>query len=119
MSSAFFSIGIIIAAAAALGAIARNFRQPLILGYILVGILAATFGFFQEPGLHETLDFLSELGIAFLLFLIGLELKINEVRYLGKIALATGIGQVLFTSIVGFFISKLIGLSNVEALYVA
>lgn len=119
MSSAFFAVGLIIAAASVLGAVARNFKQPLILAYILVGVLAASFGIFQEGELRGTLDFLAELGIAFLLFLIGLELKINDVRHLGKIALITGLGQVIFTSVVGFIISRFLGFGNLEALYIA
>jgi len=119
MSSAFFSIGIIIAAAAALGAVARSFRQPLVLAYILVGVIAATLGFFQDKELHTTLNFLAELGIAFLLFLVGLELKFDEVKYLGKIAFYTGLGEVAFTGVIGFILSKLLGFGNVAALYIS
>lgn len=119
MSSVFFAVGLIIAAASALGAVARNFKQPLILAYILVGIIAASFGIFQSDDIQGTIDFLAELGIAFLLFLIGLELKLLDVKYLGKIALIIGIGQIIFTSIIGFIISKLIGFGNLESFYIA
>ena len=119
MTSAFFAVGIIIAAAAVFGAVARNFKQPLILAYILVGVLVAGLGIFNGEEVSSTLDFLAELGIAFLLFLIGLELKILDVRYLGRIALFTGLGQIIFTSTIGFFLAKLIGFGNLEAVYVA
>lgn len=119
MTSPFLAISLIIIAAALFGALARNFKQPLILGYIFVGILAASFGIFQGEEIGNTLDFLAQLGIAFLLFLIGLELKILDIKYLGKIALFTGIGQVIFTSVIGFFLSKLLGFENIEAAYIA
>ena len=119
MTSAFFAVGIIIAAAAVFGAVARNFKQPLILAYILVGVIVASLGIFEGTEISSTLNFLSELGIAFLLFLIGLELKILDVRYLGKIALFTGLGQIIFTSTIGFLIAKLLGFGNLEAVYVA
>src|SRR3989344_4629392 len=119
MSSAFLSIGIIIAGAAALGAIARSFRQPLVLAYILVGVIGATLGLFQDQELHTTLSFLAELGIAFLLFLVGLELKFDEVKYLGKIAFYTGLGEVAFTGIIGFILSRFLGFGNVAALYIS
>ena len=119
MTSSFFAFGLIIAAAAAFGAVARNFKQPLVLAYILVGVIAASLGIFQDGEIQGTIKFLAELGIAFLLFLIGLELKINEVRHLGKIAFITGLGQILFTGVLGFGLSKLLGFGNIESLYLA
>ncbi len=119
MSSAFLAVGLVIAAASVFGAVARNFKQPLILAYILVGIIAASFGVFQGEELHNTLNFLAELGIAFLLFLIGLELKIKDVKYLGKIAVLTGLGQILFTTIVGFVLARFIGFGGIEAVYIS
>ena len=62
---------------------------------------------------------MAELGIAFLLFLIGLELKINEVRHLGKIAFITGLGQIVFTGTLGFGLSTILGFGNVESIYIA
>ena len=119
MTSSFFAVGLIIAAAAVFGAVARNFKQPLILAYIFVGVIAASLGIFQDVEVSETIEFMAELGIAFLLFLIGIELKINEVRHLGKIAFITGIGQILFTGILGFGLSKLLGFGSLESVYVA
>ena len=119
MTSAFFAFSLIIAAAAALGAVARNFKQPLVLAYILVGIVVASLGIFQGGEIDGTIEFLAELGIAFLLFLIGLELKIDEVRHLGRIAFITGLGQILFTGALGFGLSKLLGFENLEGLYIA
>ncbi|MEX0616882.1 MAG: cation:proton antiporter [Candidatus Woykebacteria bacterium] len=119
MSATFFSVGIIIAAASLLGAVASKFRQPLVLAYIFVGIIAASLGAFQDAQLHATLDLFSELGIAFLLFLVGLQLKIDEVRYLGKIAFYTGVGQIVFTSVIGFILSKLLGFGSLESIYIA
>lgn len=119
MTSSFFAIGLIIAAAAAFGAVARNFRQPLILAYIFVGIIASSLGIFRGEDVRETIEFMAELGIAFLLFLIGLELKINEVRHLGKIAFITGLGQIVFTGTIGFGLSKILGFGNLESIYIA
>ena len=119
MTSSFFAVGLIIAAAAAIGAVARNFKQPLILAYILVGVITASLGIFENEEIHGTIEFLAELGIAFLLFLIGLELKVDEVRHLGKIAFITGLGQILFTGALGFGLSKFLGFGNLESLYLA
>src|SRR5690606_16047300 len=58
-------------------------------------------------------------GISILLFVVGLRLDLDEVRDTGLVALLTGLGQVLFTSLVGFGLAMLLGLSVVPAIYVA
>ncbi|MFX3680433.1 MAG: cation:proton antiporter [Hyphomicrobiales bacterium] len=67
----------------------------------------------------EYIDLLAELGIAVLLFLVGLKLDLNLVRTLGPVALLTGLGQVAFTTIFGFLIGLGLGLDPVTAIYVA
>ncbi|MEX2130320.1 MAG: cation:proton antiporter, partial [Pseudohongiellaceae bacterium] len=64
-------------------------------------------------------DLMAELGIAVLLFLVGLKLDLQLIRTLGPVALATGLGQVAFTSVFGFLIAILLGMDTVSALYVA
>ncbi|URN12731.1 cation:proton antiporter [Streptomyces radiopugnans] len=66
-----------------------------------------------------TVELLARLGIAVLLFLVGLRLDLHLVRTTGPIALATGLGQVLFTSVIGFLIALALGMDTVTALYVA
>lgn len=68
---------------------------------------------------HQHIELLSELGIALLLFLVGLKLDLKLIKTLGVVSLATGLGQVLFTSTVGFFIGLLLGYSPITSLYIA
>jgi Kef-type K+ transport system membrane component KefB len=63
--------------------------------------------------------FLAELGVAILLFLVGLKLDWRLVRALGPVAVATGLGQVAFTSGFGFLIGLAVGLDVVTSIYVA
>src|SRR3989344_4063607 len=65
------------------------------------------------------LESLSNLGIAFLLFLVGIELKLEDLKSVGKAALLTGVGQIVFTALIGFIILSALGFSPVVALYVA
>jgi len=65
------------------------------------------------------IDLLAELGIAVLLFLVGLKLDFNLVRTLGPVALVTGLGQVVFTTVFGFLIALALGLDPRTAIYVA
>jgi Kef-type K+ transport system membrane component KefB len=67
----------------------------------------------------ELITLLSELGIAVLLFLVGLKLDISLVRSLGPVAVATGLGQVAFTAVFGFLLCLALGLDPLTSLYVA
>lgn len=53
---------------------------------------------------EENIHLLAEIGIAILLFIVGLKLDLRIIKNLGKIALLAGMGQVLFTSLFGFCI---------------
>ncbi|MEK6856906.1 MAG: cation:proton antiporter, partial [Nanoarchaeota archaeon] len=61
----------------------------------------------------------SQIGIAFLLFIVGLSLNPKVIKEVGKASLITGVGQVVFTSIIGFFIARFLGFETVTALYIA
>lgn len=116
--SLFYETALILAASAALGALALWLRQPLIVAFIAVGILVGPSGL-DLAGVGERLGLLAEIGIAVLLFVVGLKLDLHLIRTMGPVALATGLGQVLFTSVFGFLIALALGLSRIGALYVA
>jgi Kef-type K+ transport system membrane component KefB len=115
MSGIFVNVTIILLLAAVFSLIAKWLRLPTILAYIIAGII------FTVTGLHglEDLEALSKIGVTLLLFILGLELKFSELRKVGKIALVTGIGQILFTTIVGYFICILLGFNTMTALFVS
>lgn len=114
----FFEIGAIIVVAAGLAMIVSRLRLPLVIAYIVTGILAgpSVFALTQNP---DTFEALSKIGVAFLLFTVGLGLNWRRMRDVGGIALATGVGQVLATSVIGFVVGRALGLETMTALYVA
>src|SRR3990167_2675082 len=114
----FLQLAAILVISTILGIIAQRFRQPLILAYIFTGIIISIFGVFKNLE-NSTFDLLANLGIAFLLFLVGIELRIEDLKYVGKAAIFTGIGQILFTALVGFVIISLLGFPPIAALYIA
>jgi Kef-type K+ transport system membrane component KefB len=118
ISSVFQEVALILVIAAAVGALAVWLRQPLIVAFIAVGILVGPVGFGVVTSTEE-IELLAELGIALLLFVVGLKLDLRLIRTVGPVALATGLGQVAFTSIVGFGIALMLGLEPVAALFVA
>jgi Kef-type K+ transport system membrane component KefB len=118
LESTFGQVAAVLAVAAVVGAITVALKQPLIVGFIGVGILVGPAGFGWVTA-DEPFGVFAELGISVLLFLVGLKLDPQLVRTTGPVALATGLGQVLFTSVVGYGIALALGLEPLQALYVA
>ena len=108
--SIFIEIGLIIFIATAISFLMRFLKQPLIVGYILSGIIVGPY-FLNLIKSPEYIELFSKLGIAILLFIVGLSLKPDIVREVGKVSLITGISQVILTSVVGFFLMKFLGFS--------
>ncbi|MGH7367323.1 MAG: cation:proton antiporter [Candidatus Rokuibacteriota bacterium] len=93
------ALGIVFAAL--LGHVARLLRQPLLLGYIAGGIWLSPqmgFGLVVSP---ESIELISEIGLILLLFIIGLEIDLRELRRLGRSMLALGVGQFVINSLLG------------------
>lgn len=111
-------IALVIVLATLAGMVANIFRQSTLLGYLLIGVLVGPFGILKLNNL-EVLNSMAEIGITLLLFLVGLEINLRELKYLGRSSLIAGIGQILFTSTVGFFIVKLLGFATIPALYIS
>ncbi|MGF1639756.1 MAG: cation:proton antiporter [Rhodospirillales bacterium] len=116
--SVFYEVAALLVLAAAVGLVGVLLRQPLIVSFIAVGILAGP-SVLDIARSAEHIDLLAELGISVLLFLVGLKLDLTLVRTLGTVALATGLGQVLFTSVIGFGLGLALGLDPLTSLYVA
>lgn len=116
--NAFSEFGVVIGLAAMLGIIATKLKQPPILGYILTGLILGPLTPYFNPESTST-NLLASIGVTFLLFTLGLELKLSELKKLGKVSLATGLGQIIFTSIIGFIIAQFLGFSSVESFYIA
>ncbi|HEX9801844.1 MAG TPA: cation:proton antiporter family protein [Gammaproteobacteria bacterium] len=118
IDSIFVQIGTILGLATLGGLLARLLRQPLLVAFIAVGILIGPSGF-GMVGYSSEIELFARLGIALLLFVVGLKLDLHIIRTVGPVALASGLGQVLFTSVVGYLIALLLGMSHVAAIYVA
>lgn len=116
--SAFGEVAALLVMAAAIGFLGILLRQPLIVSFIAVGLIAGPSGF-DVVRSDEQIGLLSELGIAVLLFLVGIKLDVKLIRSLGPVSLMTGLGQVAFTSIFGYLIGLALGFDHITSLYVA
>lgn len=114
----FAEMALLLGVAAAVGALATRLKQPVLIAYIAVGILVGPAGFGLVQA-HDEIDLLAQIGVAVLLFLVGLKLDLEHVRHIGPVALATGLGQLGFTILFGFLIILALGKGLMEALYVA
>ncbi len=114
----FYEIAALLVLAAATGFVGLMLRQPLIVSFIAVGIIAGP-SVLDIAHSDDYIDLLAELGIVLLLFLVGLKLDLKLVRTLGPVALITGLGQVAFTTIFGFFIALALGFGVVASIYAA
>tara|TARA_Y100000310_G_C20703671_1_gene832480 strand:- start:13540 stop:15246 length:1707 start_codon:yes stop_codon:yes gene_type:complete len=114
----FIELGIIIGVTVLITGIIKLLKQPLIIGYILSGIIVSPY-FLDVVRSTETIAVFSQMGVAFLLFIVGLSLSPRVIKEVGKVSLITGLGQIAFTSLIGFFISRLLGFSVIVSLYIA
>ncbi len=113
----FIELSVIICITVLIAGIMRLLKQPLIIGYILAGIIVSPY-FLNIVQSTETLKVFSQIGIALLLFIIGLSLSPKVIKEVGKVSLITGMGQIIFTSLFGFLISRLLGFSVIISLYI-
>ncbi|OGQ94985.1 MAG: portal protein [Deltaproteobacteria bacterium RIFOXYD12_FULL_57_12] len=109
---------VIIVIAALIGAlIAQRIKQPLILGYILAGIVVGPYtGGITVGDIHE-IELLAEIGVALLLFALGLEFSVSELKSVRNIALFGTPVQILLTIGFGFCLGRYLGWSFVSALW--
>ncbi len=117
LPSGSLEIGVIIIVAGFLAFFARLFKQPLIPAYIITGILMGPllFNLIKNP---ELIKILSEIGLTFLIFTAGLEIKFNKLKELGKTVTIAGIFQIFLCFIIAFFISKSLGFTNNSLIYI-
>lgn len=112
----FSQISSILVVAGVFGLLASFFKQPLIIGYIFAGIVVGSIGVIPDL---ESLRSLGQIGVTLLLFLLGLEMNLKEIQSIGKPAFLTGLGQIFFTSAIGFFISLTLGFKILPSIYIA
>lgn len=118
MGTGILELAVVVLIATILGVIARLFKQPLILAFIGTGVIISRFGFFHLDD-AETLRIFSDLGIMFLLFLVGLEIDFRSLKLIGKPSVIIGGAQIVATFAVGFLLSTLLHFSPVQAAYIA
>lgn len=118
VTEGFASVAALLVLVGVLGAVALLLRQPLVVAFLVAGILGgpAALGL---VGHGDELEVFAELGIAILLFLVGLKLDVGIIRQMGVVTLSAGLVQVVFTAGVGLLLAQLQGWSWAASAYIA
>lgn len=118
MDQIFVQLAILLFMAFVVSYIVRALKQPIIIGYILAGILISPF--IVKYGLsNNVIDIFSQFGIAFLLFIVGLHLNPKIIKEIGTASLVVGIAQMAFTFAFGFLVSYLLlGFGTIVSVYI-
>jgi Kef-type K+ transport system membrane component KefB len=111
------NLGLIVITAGVFALLGRLVRMPSIIVYIVAGLVLGPFtGILQVDG---ELELIAHVGIALLLFLVGLELSFDKIKDVGKVAVAAGLGQVVFTACGGIVLCLLLGFDFIASLFIA
>lgn len=118
MSSLFGELAIVMVLVFFVSIAANRFKQPLLIGYIITGILAGPL-FLNVLSSAEGYEAYAHIGVSLLLFIVGLHLNVKLIKEVGLIALITGVGQILFTALFGYAINMLLGYSTTTSILLA
>lgn len=118
MNNLFIQLAAVLAGAGVIAYFMRFLKQPSIIAYIITGLIIGPLGIIQiQHG--DIFSGLSDIGITLLLFMVGLDLDISQLKRIGKAAISVGIGQIVFTTLVGYVILHLVGINSITAIYIA
>src|SRR6476620_6726588 len=96
----------------------RRIKQPLVLGYIIAGFLVGPY-FHITPTVADldNVDILAEIGVIFLLFSLGLEFSFKKLMKVGGSASITALVEIVFITVAGYFLGKLMKWSTMDSLF--
>lgn len=108
ISTIFTQLSLVLLVVVAMSVVMRILRQPLIMGYIITGVIVGP-SFLHIVRNQSAFDSFSTIGIALLLFIIGLGLNVNVIKSLGKVAFITSMSILPFLGAAVFFSATLLG----------
>lgn len=119
MEDVFIQITLLLVLTVVIAFSVRLFKQPLIIAYIITGMVCGPLFLNLLHGQERMYEVFAQFGVVLLLFIIGLNLNFNHLKNIGKTSLVAGLGQVLFTGIIGTIILLGLGMHLLTAIYLA
>jgi monovalent cation:H+ antiporter-2, CPA2 family len=112
-------LGYLLLICSAVGALAYIFKQPMILGFLIAGILIGPFGPFSLIKDIDMLNNFSDIAIVLLLFGVGLSFPLRQLRAIGKIGSGIAVIEVLVMLALGFVVGSVLGWSFYDSMFLA
>ncbi|WP_414837556.1 cation:proton antiporter [Candidatus Nanosalina sp. VS9-1] len=109
---------LVIVTATVLAVVARKLKQPVLLAYLLTGLVLGP-ALLNIVGGTRTLTLMSELGLGFLLFLVGIEMNLDEIRDLLKPISVIAVGQTILQTGLAFVVPLALGFGFFETVIIA
>jgi len=119
MENTLVILSIIIGVAALLSILARIIKQPPIIAYLIAGLIIGPVGLNIMGANSDFIQIFARMGVALLLFIVGLSLDFRVLKEFGKVSSLAGLGEVIVTSIMGFLIALSLGFRSIQAVYLA
>jgi len=116
VNNVFLQLAIVLLLSSFFGFLVLRLKLPLVVAYLLAGV-SLSFVVLFDTNHSVVLDVLPEIGIAFVLFLIGMELDLREIKSLGKPIVVSAIGQIIISTFAGFAIAQALGFTSTESVY--
>ena len=108
----------VIVTATLLAIVARRLKQPVLLAYLITGLVLGPV-LFNVVNETSTITLMSELGLGFLLFLVGLELNLDEIKDLLKPISVIAVGQTILQTALAFVVPLWLGFGLFETFIIA
>src|SRR6478672_1166747 len=116
--SLIIDLALILGAAAVITLLFKKLRQPMVLGYIIAGLLVGPYvNLFPTVVETESIRTWADIGVIFLLFGLGLEFSFKKLVKLGGVAVVTAVTGVVCTMLLGFAVGKLLNWNHIDAIF--
>lgn len=113
-----YDFALVILTATVLGFLARKTNQPTIIAYIATGLVLGPV-MFDVIGESQLVTLMSELGIALLLFLLGIEMNIDDIREILRPVINIAVLQTVLQTALAFIIPLMLGFTMQETVIIA
>src|SRR3989344_3972290 len=116
MDNIFLQLAVALSLSSLFGYVVLRLKLPLVVAYLLAGVSISLVSLI-DPHQSQVFEILPEIGIAFVLFLIGMELDLREIKSLGVPIIASALGQIIISTFAGYALAGFLGFGSVESVY--
>lgn len=116
VNGVFFQLAAVLGLSLAFGYVINRLKLPLVIAYLLAGVVLSFIALFDSRSV--VFEIFPEIAIAFLLFLIGMELDLREIKSLGRPIIFASLGQIIASLFTGYGLASLLGFGHQESIYI-